>query len=298
VGELIRPEELPLWVPGDLTVDSAPHAWDGIRLRGYRYAASDVPTPAMHDYMIVVYEDGGTPMNRRRCDGAWRSEKVAPGSVSLLTHAAQSHWRWSDPIEVSHIYLSPAAVADVAAEVFERDIEDVELFDVLRAEDPVLAAVALSLRREIDEGGLGGRLYVDALKNQACIHLLRNYADVVFREPRSSGGLSRTQCRLVTQYVEENISRNISLTDLATVSQLSVFHFGRKFRNEFGCPPHSYVMRRRIEHAKGQLARKDELPLKVIAGNCGFSDQSHMTRLFRRLLNMTPAEYRKDKRGS
>src|SRR5258708_38589133 len=97
------------------------------------------------------------------------------------------------------MYLSRAAVADVAAEVFERDIEDVELFDVLRAEDPVLATVALSLRREVDEGGLGGRLYADALKKQVCIHILRNYADVVFREPRSSGGLSRTQLRLWRQ---------------------------------------------------------------------------------------------------
>jgi AraC family transcriptional regulator len=50
-------------------------------------------------------------------------------------------------------------------------------------------------------------------------------------------------------------------------------------------------MRRRIEHAKRQLARRD-IPLKVVAADCGFSDQSHMTRLFRRLLGTTPAEYR------
>jgi AraC family transcriptional regulator len=79
--------------------------------------------------------------------------------------------------------------------------------------------------------------------------------------------------------------------DLAGVVQLRVFHFMRKFRSEFGYPPHAYVMRRRIEHAKRQLARRDT-PLKVVAADCGFSDQSHMTRLFRRLLGTTPAEYR------
>jgi AraC family transcriptional regulator len=51
-------------------------------------------------------------------------------------------------------------------------------------------------------------------------------------------------------------------------------------------------MRRRIEHAKRQLARRD-IPLKVVAASSGFSDQSHMTRLFRRLLDVTPAEYRR-----
>ena len=135
-----------------------------MRLRGYRYAPSDVPVPPLHDYMIVVYRDGATPMNRR-CEGGWRNEQVAPGSVSLLTHAAQSHWRWSEDIEVLHLYLSPAAVADVAAEVYERPIRDVTLFDVLRIDDPVLSGITAVLARESREGGLGSRLY-DRLRSK------------------------------------------------------------------------------------------------------------------------------------
>jgi AraC family transcriptional regulator len=290
MSDLITPDELPRWVPGELTMDSAPLGWDGVRLRGYRYTPLDVPVPALHDYMIVVYQDGVTSMNRR-CTGDWRNERVAPGYISLLTHAARSHWRWSEDIDVTHIYLSPAALTEVAADAYGRHIRDVELFDVLKAEDPVLSAIAFCLARESREGGLGGRLYVESLKNQACVHMLRHYASVVFREPSSYSGLSRARCRLLTQYVDENLDRNISLADLAGVAQLSVFHFMRKFRAEFGCPPHAYVIGRRIEHAKRQLARRD-VPLKVVAANCGFSDQSHMTRLFRRLLGTTPAEYR------
>jgi AraC family transcriptional regulator len=122
--------------------------------------------------------------------------------------------------------------------------------------------------------------------------MLRHYADVIFREPGRLGGLSRAQRQLLNQYFEENLDRNLSLAELAGVVQLSVFHFTRKFRTEFGCPPHAYVTHKRIERAKAQLARRD-IPLKVVAANCGFSDQSHMTRLFRRLLGATPAEYRK-----
>ena len=290
MSDLITPDELPRWVPGELTMDSAPLGWDGVRVRGYRYAALDVPIPGLQDYLVVAYQDGATPMNRR-CTGDWRREQVVPGSISLLTHAAQSHWRWSDNIEVTHLYLSVGAVADVAAQAYERHVRDVELRDVLRADNSALSAIAASLAQESRQGGLGGRLYVDSLKNQACVHMLRHYANVIFREPTTCGGLSRAQCRLLVQYVDENLDRNISLADLAGVVQLSVFHFMRKFRTEFGCPPHAYVMRRRIEHAKRQLARR-AIPLKVVAANCGFSDQSHMTRLFRRLLGTTPAEYR------
>jgi AraC family transcriptional regulator len=295
MSNLITPEELPRWVPGELTMDSAPLRWDGVRIRGYRYTAMDVPIPGLQDYLVVAYQDGATPMHRR-CTGDWRREQVTPGSISLLTHAAQSHWRWGDDIEVTHLYLSVGAVADVAAQAYERRVRDVELLDVLRTEDPVLSAIAASLARESRLRGLGGRLYVDSLKNQACIHMLRHYATVNFREPTTYGGLSRAQCGLLVQYVGENLDRNISLADLAGVVQLSVFHFLRKFRAEFGCPPHAYVMQRRIEQAKRQLARRD-IPLKVVAADCGFSDQSHMTRLFRRLVGTTPAEYRNSVTG-
>jgi AraC family transcriptional regulator len=81
------------------------------------------------------------------------------------------------------------------------------------------------------------------------------------------------------------------LAELAGVVGLSEFHFARKFRTEFSCPPHAHLMRKRIDRAKAQLARGN-IPLKVVAASSGFSDQSHMTRLFRRLLGMTPAEYR------
>ena len=98
----------------------------------------------------------------RRSTGDWRKEMVAPGCVSLLTHAAQSHWRWSEDIEVTHLYLSPGAMADVAAEAYDCHIKDVELRDILKADDPVLAGFAASLAQEAREAGLGGRLYVDS----------------------------------------------------------------------------------------------------------------------------------------
>ncbi len=199
MSDLITPDELPVWVPGELTVDSAPLGWEGVRIRGYRYAPLDVPIPGMRDYMIVAYKHGATQMNRR-CTGDWRNERVARGCVSLLTHAAQSHWRWGEDIEVTHVYLSPETMAQVAADAYDRHIKEVELRDVLRADDPVLVGIAAALAQESQEAGLGGRLYVEALRNHACVHILRHYANVIFREP-GPGGLSRAQCRLLNQYL-------------------------------------------------------------------------------------------------
>jgi hypothetical protein len=65
------------------------------------------------------------------------ARRVAPGSISLLTHAAQSHWWWSEAIEVTHLYLSAGAIAEVAAQAYERQVRDVELLDVLKTDDPL-----------------------------------------------------------------------------------------------------------------------------------------------------------------
>ena len=295
MSALVTPDELPIWVPGEVTVDSATLNWDKIRVRGYRYAPSDVPIPPLQDLLIVVYMDGATPMHRR-CEGDWRNDLVAPGSISFLSHEIHSHWRWTEPTEVLHLYLSPSLLMATASDLFEREICTVNLRDVLRADDPVLAGMVMALAQETRQRGIGSSLYIESIRHCACIHLLRHYTEVQFRASAMPGGLSLSQRRLIIQYVEDNLDNPITLTELAGVVRLSVFHFTRKFRSEFGCPPHAYVMQRRIARAKQQLAQSN-LPLKVIAANCGFSDQSHMTHIFRTRLQITPASYRKNALG-
>lgn len=294
MSEPIKPEQLPRWVPGVVTLDSGHLGWEGLYLRGYRYGPSDVPVPPMRDYMIVVYGRGTTPM-ARQCDSRWRNERVGPGSVSLLTHRVHSHWRWSEGIEVNHLYLSPREMARIGSDVFDRDVEDVELFDVLRADDPILASMVWNLAGEASGPGVGGRLYADAVMVQASVHVLRNYANVVFRNQRRGGGLSPRQRRQLLEYIDANLSETMTLADLAAVAGLNQYCLGRRFRGEFGMPPHEFVVHERVAAAKRLLRRGDD-PLKAIAARCGFSDQSHMTRVFRRLAGTTPGRYRRESR--
>src|SRR5690606_10604217 len=125
------------------------------------------------------------------------------------------HWRWSERIEVVHLYLSPGAVADVAADVYEREIDAVELRDVLRADDPVLQGIAAQLEAETRNGGLGERVYTDSLRLQASIHLLRRYADISIRGTAAPGQLSHTQKRRLIDYVMNSLDQQISLGSMA-----------------------------------------------------------------------------------
>ncbi|WP_367571972.1 helix-turn-helix transcriptional regulator [Pseudorhizobium pelagicum] len=64
------------------------------------------------------------------------------------------------------------------------------------------------------------------------------------------------------------------------------------FRVSFGTSPHDYICRRRIDQAK-HLMITTETPLSEIALDCGFADQSHLSRVFRRLTGHTPAAWRR-----
>lgn len=106
------------------------------------------------------------------------------------------------------------------------------------------------------------------------------------------GGLSPWQVRKVLCHIEGHLDRTIRNEDLAALVRLNPSHFGRAFRNSFGEPPHEYVIRRRVERAQG-LMLSTEASLSDIALDCGLADQSHLTRLFRRIVGESPRAWRR-----
>lgn len=84
---------------------------------------------------------------------------------------------------------------------------------------------------------------------------------------------------------------NISLTELAELTDLSKFHICRVFREVFGLPPHAYLNLIRIRQAKRLLAQGVS-PAQV-AVDVGFFDQTHLTKRFKAVLGVTPRQYAK-----
>jgi len=104
----------------------------------------------------------------------------------------------------------------------------------------------------------------------------------------SRGGLSPTLARRICAYMESHLDEKISLDGLAAMAGLSAHHFARAFRQSVGMPPHGYLLQCRLKHVE-QMLRGTQLPLSQIALAVGFSDQSHLTRHFRRLTGMPPS---------
>ncbi len=107
----------------------------------------------------------------------------------------------------------------------------------------------------------------------------------------SRGGLSPAVTRRVCDYIEGHLDEKIRLDGLAALTGLSTDHFARAFHQSVGAPPHTYLLRRRLEHVEHML-RKTHAPLSEIALATGFSDQSHLARHFRRWAGVSPRQVR------
>ena len=258
---LVPPDLIPNWIPGEKIADSSHLDWSGLTLKGYHYPDQEAKIPLMRDYMIVIYE-GAKAIMQRSSGGPWHSDAVEKGVISLLTRAEQSVWRWDRPIRVKHIYIGHEIIEQTANQVFEKDLDRVRMDDRVRAEDPIIPLYLKMLESELQGEGLGERLYIDSIRTQLAIHLLRHYAKVEFRPPKL-GSFSPRLRRMMTEFIDQNLTKNITLDDLAGLARLSSYHFSRKFKADLGVAPHSYVLSRRIKRAEC-LLKSSRLPLKLI----------------------------------
>ncbi len=115
--------------------------------------------------------------------------------------------------------------------------------------------------------------------------------DTVPEAPRPSG-LAPWQIRRLEAFVAAHIAGTITLERMAACVGLSPSHFGRVFKMALGETPHAFVLRKRVERAR-TLMVESALPLAEIALDCGFSDQSHLNRIFRRYSGMSPNAWRR-----
>lgn len=106
------------------------------------------------------------------------------------------------------------------------------------------------------------------------------------------GGLSPFALQRVCRHVEERLGDKVSPRELAAIAGFSVSHFSRAFKESVGVPPHRYISWRRVE-AAANLIRDTARPLAEISLAVGFSDQSHFTRMFLRLIGETPGAFRR-----
>jgi AraC family transcriptional regulator len=116
------------------------------------------------------------------------------------------------------------------------------------------------------------------------------------KAPVHRGGLTARQLNHVRDYIVANLDKDISLTAMAGLANLSRFHFIRSFKKTTGIAPYQFVIASRVERAK-QLLAEPKSSIAAVARSVGFHSTLQLDRAFRRLISMTPSSYREDNKS-
>jgi AraC family transcriptional regulator len=219
--------------------------------------------------------------------GSTRAGRIIAGTTSARASREVVWARWDQPCKCIHISLQPQFLKHVAAET-GATFRELEYREGIH--DPTVLNCALLLAEEAASPAAAGDLYVQSIANLLAVHVLRTYAGATLDVERGSS-LSALSVQRVKDYIDANVSAPLLLETLAKVAGTSPFHFARNFKAATGLPPHRYLTVQRIERAKTLLA-STSTPIADVASWVGFSNQSHFTGQFRKLVGRTPKQFR------
>jgi AraC family transcriptional regulator len=111
------------------------------------------------------------------------------------------------------------------------------------------------------------------------------------------GGLAHWQVDLALRLLLNDSGSGHSLKQIAAHCGLSRSYFEKAFKISLGTPPHRWLVRQRIERAGEKLEQTND-SVSSIALSCGFTDQSHLTRVFGAVVGSSPAAWRRQRKAS
>jgi AraC-like DNA-binding protein len=258
-----------------------------------RYMRQRFAPHAHEEYVFGTVESGAARTYFRGREDLHVAGSVitfSPGEVHTGSAATEEGWSYR------MVYPAVSLVRFIAREATGRDfapvfnasfVHDVALADRLRSAHAVLETDSDDLRKE-------------------CA-LLETLGELVTRYASAPGGnsdavstpRSNAALRRVRDLLEAEYARTVTIRELADEAGLSTFHLIRVFRAAFGLPPYKYLEQVRIQQAR-RLIRLG-FALTHVVHATGFSDQSHLTRYFKRIVGVTPGTYARagrDRRGT
>jgi AraC family transcriptional regulator len=258
-------------VPGIPTLSSAYSPWEGALLERHA-CAPHTPKRHQHTSHFVALE---------------LSEPAS--LVWVMSRGTEHSVSFPKPAERIILNLEPNLLQQASPE--NNKGREVALINQAGRQDAQVEYILRALEADLQDGLPGGKLFGESLLCALAVHLQRSYGVAPPRGMKPGNGLPRIRLNRVIEYIEARLDREIALSALAQIAGMSPHYFCELFKQSVNVSPYQYVLRRRIEHAK-KVLEEPGVTVFEAAMRSGFSDQSQFTKIFRRVVGVTPTSYR------
>lgn len=268
-----------------------PRASELIILEFFEAEAAEMPREryVQHHVLINLLEEMQRVENWR--EGEHRETTLRQGDIVITPAGLENGWRWHVRSKVIIITIIPEQLERFAQRELGLLLTERQLRDVPQISDPDLTSAAQLLLSALETRSSGSEVMYESLARVFTVKLLERYGEEAAAEAKFSRAFTARHYKRVLDFVSDHFGDQVAIADLASVAGLSEAHFSREFRKTIGDSPHQFLMRFRVEQAAKMLADPASA-LSEIAHACGFSDQAHLTRLFKRFMGQTPRQYR------
>ena len=258
-------------------------ALPGLEIRHTHASGFAFPRHTHETYSVGVVEQGGSYVFNQGV-----GPRVLAGQTMLLAPGRVHAGMPLDPVGMTYrlVYVEQEWVRSLASELqgSEARLPD---FPRVVVDDDHLAGAVACLSGLVANGGED--LAKETAATVAFSWLLARHSQpgsrvrVAGREPRA--------VRLAQEYLADRVAEKVTLDELARITGLSRYHLLRVFKRSTGLPPHAFQTQLRLDRARRLLSAGRAIV--DVALETGFTDQSHFTNAFKRVMGMTPSQYRR-----
>jgi AraC family transcriptional regulator len=274
-------------LPSKPIMSSRKVSWNNIQIEFYLHPAHEAPEHSSEQHFIVIFHKP-IKLIKRLIGTKVKDERIEVGDIVVVPAKVPHSACWYEETSFTLISIEPKFLTRIAYEFL--DLDCVEILPHFAKPDPVIYEIVSQLRSQLEFEQESNQMYVDLVATFLATHLLKHYSIRKESIKKDTSSLSQKDLRQVIDYINAHLDRNLSLTELADLVEISHYHFARLFKKSTGVSPGRYIIDRRLDRVASLLA--EDLTIDEIAQCTGFSSHSYLCRMFRKYRSVTPDRYR------
>lgn len=257
--------------------------WPGLRLEaGMNNIVSVDEVSGMHHYVSMNLDDRPVTLEVKE-QGVFRRVVLRRGTAWFVPAGDDVTVRVNSNFRYIRISIDPIYFSRLVGQADSAPIELHRNYCIAKSQ---IGHILDALVAEADAGNPGGLAFVEALAT-GLSHQITLHAAEPERVEKLRGGLTSAAKRRTLEIMEAHLGAHLTVELLAHEVGLSPAHFSRAFKETIGRAPHRYLLTMRLAKAR-RLLETPDVTLSEVAQRTGFSDQAHLTRLFKREFGTTP----------